>query len=144
AAVIFTDGSFLGYSKPYDNQSDVVTYIFSRRKAEAAAWIRWQNFLKSLAGKDARTAVDEFIRAVSAIPISTTFDRITNSAEQNRADDESEGENQVLMALQGEARNAQASLRAHDAKWVLDQHLNKIVAQRAEETSRFAIRKDEK
>jgi hypothetical protein len=140
AAVIFTDGSSLGYSKPYDNQSDIVTYIFSRRKGQADAWVRWRNFVKSLAGKDARTAVDEFVRAVNAIPVKTVVDRTANvSIEHNMKNDESEGENITLEVIQTQAKNAMRFLSSgeHDARWVREAMLNKYIDGRTNETAKF-------
>jgi hypothetical protein len=135
-AVIFEDGTAIGYSKPYDDQPDIVTSIFLRRKGAADAWVRWKNFVKSLADQDAKTAVTEFIKAANAIPVVHTF-------HGQAGDDEAMGENNVLGDVQTQAANAQGILSSHDhdAAWVREEILNKYINGRAQECAKFAQRR---
>ncbi len=74
-AVIFEDGTTMGYSKPYAAMCISVTGVLSQtcsvslRLCEAEAWNRWRSFLKSLDKKDAKTAVAESIKAANSTPV---------------------------------------------------------------------------
>jgi hypothetical protein len=134
AAVIFEDGTTMGYSRPNPEAPDVVTAIFLRRKGEAEALARWHNFVKSLAGKDDKTAIAEFIKAANAIP--AVHDFIGNDTNEAR------GQNDALMDIQNQARNAEIFLSKgeRDARWVREQMLTKYISWRAKEGEKYAKR----
>lgn len=100
AAVIFTDGTSLGYVKPYTNQPDTVTYLLDMRKGEADAWTRWANFAKSLKDKDDRAAVSEFVKATKDVEVSHQNDG-----------GEATGESLVLQEVQQHAVNLEQEAR---------------------------------
>jgi hypothetical protein len=135
AAVIFEDGTTMGYSKPYPKSPDIVTSIFLRRKGEAEAWVRWRNFVSSLAGKDDKAAVAEFIKAVNATPVVHEF--------HGNYEDIAMGENNVLSEVQTQAANAEGILARgeHDDAWVREEMFTKYIGWRAQVSAKFAERK---
>ena len=134
AAVIFEDGTTMGYSRPNPEAPDVVTAIFSRRRGEAEGWSRWNNVVKSLAGKDDKTAIAEFVKAANAVPAVHEF--IGNDT------NEAQGQNDALMDIQNQARNAEMFLSKgeRDAAWVREEMLNKYIGWRAVESAKYAKR----
>jgi hypothetical protein len=112
-----------------------VTSIFLRRKGEAEAWVRWRNFVSSLAGKDDKAAVAEFIKAVNATPVVHEF--------HGNYEDIAMGENNVLSEVQTQAANAEGILARgeHDDAWVREEMFTKYIGWRAQVSAKFAERK---
>jgi hypothetical protein len=105
-----------------------------RRQGQAQAWTRWQNFIKSLTGKDAKTAVAEFIKAVNAIEDVHAF-KDGNDLEM--------GANITAMEIKTQATNAEGILarHEHDSEWVREEMLNKRISYRAQLAAAFAERR---
>jgi hypothetical protein len=105
AAVIFADGTYIGYSKPYDDPTpDFVTGVFTERRAEVAAWTRWQGVMKSLTGKDPRTALAEFSKMAHTETVEHSF---------GPGQEQAMGENTVLDFIQQQVDTAQRNIESH-------------------------------